>query len=97
MCRNFQKKSIQENWKSEDWKFAKKFENWKFVTWKIEKIETWKKLNLKIGKNETWKKFENWKLEKLKKNENLKKKLMPKIWKKFEEGIRHLLKGGRDQ
>ena len=24
MCRNFQKKSIQENWKSEDWKFAKK-------------------------------------------------------------------------
>ena len=83
MCRNFQKKSIQENWKSEDWKFEKKLENGKFVTWKIEKFETWKKVELENWKNETWKKFENWKLEKLKKNENLKKtdtKNLEKVW-----------------
>ena len=75
----------------------KKFENGKFVTWKIGK-------NLKLGKSWAWKlkkmklekKFENWKLEKLKKWE-FEKKLIPKIWKKFEEGIRHLLKGGSDQ
>ena len=74
----------------------KKFENGKFVTWKIGK-------NLKLGKSWTWK-LKKWNLKKVWKLKigeikkwEFEKKLIPKIWKKFEEGIRHLLKGGRDQ